>query len=53
MIAIKVCSFMVKGPGFSVHSLPKVVKVVLGMYFAQKLPKGYATNCAMRVDTVI
>lgn len=53
MIVMRVCSFMVNGPGLRVHSFPNVVNVLFGMYFAQKFPRGYATNCAMRVDTDI
>jgi hypothetical protein len=53
MIVIRVCSLMVNGPGFKVHSAPKAVTLCLGMYFAQKLQMGYATNWAIRVDTLI
>lgn len=43
---LTVCSFILNGPGFNDHFLPKVVKVFVGITLAHNSPIGYATNWA-------
>ena len=53
MMVMRVCSLMVNGPGLRSHSVPNVVNVRLGMYLPHKLPIGYATSWAIRVEIEI
>ena len=46
MMAMSVCSLIVKRPGFNSHFSPNVLHVRYGMTAPQKLPIGYAMSMA-------